>query len=27
MFNSWQDKYWMSNELYLSPYSKANKNI
>jgi len=27
MFSSWQDKYWMSNDLYLSPYRKVNKDI
>jgi hypothetical protein len=27
MFSSWQDKYWMSNDFYISPYRKVNIDI
>lgn len=27
MFSNWQDKYWISNDFYLTPFRKANKDI
>ena len=27
MFSCWQDKYWMSNDFYISPYQKVKRDI
>jgi hypothetical protein len=26
MFKSWEDKYWMMNDLYISPFTKVKRN-